>query len=118
VFGEIGTARRVGQHRVLDHVLRDRFDERIVAHRLHEDRAVLMPRCRGHIHLNREPQVLLQHRVMNVLDALEPCKAVVVNVVRLVVEDGQLINFADDFAQIDAAVIGLADRLRSNGARK
>ena len=55
---------------------------------------------------------------MNVLDALEPCKAVVVNVVRIVVEDGQLINFADDFAQIDAAVIGLADRLRSNGARK
>ena len=66
---ELGAAGRVGQHRMLDHVLCDGLDQRIVAHGLHEDRAVVVARRGGHVHLQCQPQVLLQQPVMNVLDA-------------------------------------------------
>ena len=57
----------------------------------------------------RKPQVFLQHAVVDVLDGLEPGHARVVDVVRLVVEDGQFVDLADDFAEVDVAVGGLAD---------
>ena len=69
VFVELGAAGRVRQHRMLHHVLCDGFDQRIVADGLHEDRAVVVARRGGHVHLQRQPQVFLQHAVVNVLDA-------------------------------------------------
>ena len=105
-------ARGVRQHRVLDHVLADRLDERVVRHGLHEDRAVVVARRGGDVDLQREARILLEHPVMDVLDALEPRHPGIVDVVRLVVEDGQFRDVADDFAQIGPAFVGRADRLR------
>ncbi len=48
--------------------------------------------------------------MVNVLDALEPRQPAVVDVVRLVIEHGEFINLAHDFAQVSVAVGGLADR--------
>ena len=42
----------------------------------------------------------------------------VVDVVRLVVEDGELVDLADDHAEVGLAVGGLADRLRAERPRK
>lgn len=50
---------------------------------------------------------------MDVLDALEPGQAVVVDVVRLVIEHGEFINLAHDLAEIGVAVRGFADGLRA-----
>ena len=44
------------------------------------------------------------------MPSFSACAAVVVDVVRLVVEHGQFVDFPDDLAQIDGAVVGLADR--------
>ena len=85
----------------------DRLDQRIVANRLHEDRAVVVPRRRRHIHLQGQRRVLLQQPVVNVLNRLEPGHATVVDVVRLVVEHGQLVDLAHDHAEVDLAVGGL-----------
>ena len=60
---------------MLDDVLVDRLDQRIVGDGLHEDRAVVVPRRGGDVHLEREPAILLQHPVMDVLDGLEPRQA-------------------------------------------
>ena len=111
VFGEFGAAGRIRQHRMLDHVLGDCLDQRVVAHGLHEDRAVVVARRGRHVHLYRQPQVFLQQPMMNVLNALEPGQAVVVDVVRLVVEHGEFVNLAHDLAQVGFAVVGLADGL-------
>ena len=111
VLGQLGAAGRIGQHRMFHHVLRDGLDQRIVAHGLHEDRAVVVARRGRHVHLDREAQVFLQQPVVNVLDALEPRHARIVDVVGLVIEDGEFLNLAHDLAQVGIAVGGLADRL-------
>ena len=49
--------------------------------------------------------------LMDVLDRLEPGHLRVVDVVRLVVEDGQFFDVADDLAQVGLAVGGPANRL-------
>ena len=49
----------IGQHRMLDDILVDRFHQRIVGNRLHEDRAVVVPGRGGHIHLQRQASVFL-----------------------------------------------------------
>ena len=110
---ELGAAGGIGQHRMLDHVLSDRLDQRVVADRLHEDRAVVVARRRRHVHLQRQAAVLLQHPVVDVLDALEPRHARVVDVVGLVVEDGEFLDLAHDLAEVGFAVGGLADWLRA-----
>ena len=113
-----GEAGGVGQRGVLHHVLVDRLDERIVGNSLDEDRAVVvLGRCRD-IHLQREGEVLLQHAVVDVLDRLEPRHPLVVDVVCLVIEDGQLVDIAHDLAQVRAAVGGLADGLRAEGRQE
>ena len=96
---------------MLDDVLVNGLDQRIVADGLDEDRAVVVPRRGRHVHLERQAQVLLQHPVMNVLDALEPGQPRVVDMVRLVVEHGEFVDLAHDLAQVGLAVGGLADRL-------
>ena len=100
-----------GKNGMLDDVLMDRLDERVVGDRLDEDRAVVVPRRGGHVNLKRKPPILLQHAVMDVLDRLEPGHAFVVDVVRLVVEHREFVDFADDLAEVGLAVRRLADRL-------
>ena len=111
-------ARGVGQHRMLDDVLVNGLDQRIIGDRLHEDRAVVVPRRGRDVHLKREPAVLLQHPVVDVLNGLEPRHLRVVDVVRLVVEDGEFVNLAHDFAEVGLAVGGLAGGLRAERTRK
>ena len=117
-FVQLRPARRIWEHRVLDHVLVDGFDERVVGHRLDEDRTVVVSRCGCYVHLQRQPAVFLQHPVMDVLDRLEPGHLRVVDVVRLVVEDGQFIDVADDLAQVGLAVGGSANRLGAERVEK
>ncbi len=93
------------------HVLRDRLDERVVAHGLDENCSVVVARRRCHIYLDCQPEVLLQQAVVNVLNALKPCHSRVVDVVRLVIEHREFFDLAHDLAQVDVAVGGLADRL-------
>ena len=113
LFDEFCLARRVRQNGMLDDVLVNRFHERVIAYGLNEDRAVVVARCCGHVHLQGEAAVLLQHPVMNVLNGFEPRHLRIVDVVRLVVEDSQLLNFTDDFAKISLAIGGLASGLRA-----
>ena len=111
VFVQLGPAGGVREDGVFDDVLMDGLDERIVGHRLDEDRAVVVARCGGDIDLERETAVLLEHAMVDVLDRLEPGHLRVVDVVRLVVEHRKLVNLADDLAEVGLAVGGLARRL-------
>jgi len=61
---------QVGQHRMLDHVLRNRFHQRIVGHRLHENRPVVVLRRRAHVDLQRQRRSLLLQPMVNVFDRL------------------------------------------------
>jgi hypothetical protein len=61
--------------------------------------------------LERQPAVLLEHLVMDVLDGLEPRHSRIVDVVRLVVEDRELVHLAHDLTEIRLAVVDPADRL-------
>ena len=115
VLLQLGAAGGVRQDGMLDDVLVDGLDQRIVGDRLHEDRAVVVARRGGHVHLQGQTAILLQHLVVDVLNGLEPRHLRVVDVVRLVVEHGQFVDFADDLAEIGLAVGGLADRLRAEG---
>ena len=54
---------------------------------------------------------LLQHPVVDVLNGLEPCHSLIVDVVRFIVEDGQFAHFPNDLAKIGVAIGGLADWL-------
>lgn len=74
-----------------------------------------MARRGCHVELQGQARVLLQHPVVDVLDALEPGQPVVVDVVRFVVEDGQFLHFAHDLAQVGVAVRCLADGLGAEG---
>ncbi len=118
VFSEPGAAGGIRQYRMLDHVLGNGLDQRVVADGLHENRAVVVARRGGDVHLQRQAQVFLQQPMMNVLDRLEPGQARIVDVMRLVVEHGQLVDLAHDLAQIDAAVGGLADGLGPERGQK
>ena len=93
-------ARGVGEHGMFHHVLMDGLDERIVAHGLHEDRTIVVTRRGGHIDLKREASIALEHPVVDVLDGAEPRHLRIVNVMRFVVEDGEFIDFADDFTEV------------------
>jgi hypothetical protein len=46
--------------------------------------------------------------MVDVLDALEPGQSAIMDMVGLVVEDGELIDIPDDLAQVHVAVVGLA----------
>ena len=96
---------------MLHDVLGDCLDERVVAHRLHEDCSAVMAWGGRDVHLDGESQVFLQQPMVNVLDALEPGKAAIVDVVRLVVEDGELVDLAHDLAEVGLAVGRLTDGL-------
>ncbi len=109
LLGELRAAGGVGKDRVLDDVLSNRLDERIVAHGLNEDGAGVVPGRRRDVDLNREAPVLLQELVVDVLNGLEPRKARVVDVVRFVVEDGKFLDLADDLAEVGVAVGGRAN---------
>ncbi len=69
---QLGAAGGIGQHGVLDDVLRDGLHQRVIGHGLHEDRAVVVLGRGGHVHLQRERGALLQQPVVDVLDGLEP----------------------------------------------
>ena len=115
VFLQPGAAGGIRQHRVLDDILVDGLDQRVVRNGLHEDRAIVVPGRGSHIYLQCQASVLLQHAVMNVLNALEPGHSRVMNVMGLVVEHGQLVDLADDLAQIGLAIGRLAHRLGAEG---
>lgn len=95
---------------MLHDILRDRFDQRVVADGLNEDRAVVVPRRRRHVDLQCELQILLQQLVVDVLNRFEPRQLVVVDMVRLIIEDGEFVDLAHDLAKIDMAVGGLSRR--------
>ena len=118
LLGQARAAGGVGQHRVLDHPLMDGFHQRVVADGLHEDRAVVVARCRRDVDLQGQPPVFLQHAVVDVADAAEPGHALVVDVVRLVVEDGQFVDLADQFAEVGLAVRRLAAGPRAEGLQE
>ena len=100
-FGELCPAGAVGEHRMLYNVLGDGFHQRIVADSLDKDAAVcVLWRC-GNIYLERKEVVFLLEAVVNILNGFEPCEAAVVHVVSFVVDDYQLVNFADDHAKVN-----------------
>ncbi len=100
---------------MLDDVLVDGLDERVVADSLDEDGAVVVARRGGHVHLERKAAILLEHLVVDVLDGLEPGHARVVDVVGLVVEDSQFLDLADEFAEVGLAVGGAAGGFLAEG---
>ncbi len=53
--------------------------------------------------------------MMNVLDALKPRQSRIVNMMRLVIEDGEFVYIAHNLAQIGVAIGGLSHRLRTEG---
>ena len=117
-LGELGAAGRIRQYGMLHDVLGDCFDQWIVAHGLHKYRAVVVARCGRHVHLDCQPQVFLQQPVMDVLDALEPRHARIVNMMRFVVKHGQFVDLAHDLAEIHFAISRLADGLVSERREK
>ena len=82
---------------MLDDVLVDGLDERIVGDGLNEDGPAVMARRGGHIDLQGEAAILLEHLVVDVLDGLEPRHTGVVYVMGLVVENGEFFELADNF---------------------
>ena len=56
--------------------------------------------------------------MVDILDALEPGQPTIVDVVGLVVEDGQLIDFPYDLSQVGFAVSRFAHRLWAEGIQK
>ena len=110
---QFGPAGGVGQHRVLDHVLRDGFYQRVVGDGLHEDGAVVVLRGGRDINLQRERGAFLLETVVNVLDGLEPGHARVVDVVRFVIQHDQLFDITHDHAQVDFGVGGRAAGTRT-----
>lgn len=68
-----------------------------------------------HIDLKRETSFALNHAMMDVLDGFEPRHPFVVDMVSLVVEDGELIDLADDLTKVRLRIGGLAGRLGPKG---
>ncbi len=56
--------------------------------------------------------------MMDILDALKPSQAAVVDVVCLVVEYSEFVDLAHDLAKVSIAVVGLANRLRAERGKK
>ena len=99
-------------------VLMDGFDQRIIGHGLHKYRSVIVSWGGGHVHLQGQTAVLLQHLVVDVLNGFEPGHFRIMNVVCFIVEDGQLLDFADNFPKIGLTVGGLAEGPRTEGREK
>ena len=89
---------------MLDDVLRDGLDQRIVRHGLDEDRAVVVFRGGGHVHLHAQRAAFLQQAVVDVLNGFEPRQFVVVDVVRPVVQNRQFVHVPHDGAQVHFGV--------------
>ena len=53
-FRQFGAAGGIRQHRMFHHILRNRLDQRVIRHSLHENSAVVMFRRSGHVHLQRK----------------------------------------------------------------
>lgn len=115
VLAQLRAAGSVGKDGMLDDVLMDRLDQRVVGDGLDEDRAVVVARCGGHVDLERELSIPLDHAVVDVLDGLEPSHARIVDVMGLVIENGEFIDLADDFAEAGLRLGGLAGGLRAEG---
>ena len=96
---------------MLDDVLVDGLDERVVGDCLDEDGAVVVFGRGGDVDLECEFALALYHLVVNVLDGLEPRHAFVVDVVGFIVEDGEFVDLADDFTEVGFRVGGFADGL-------
>ena len=109
---------RVRQYRVLDDTLMDGLHQGIVAHSLYEDCAVIAAWRSCYIDLKRKPTILLEHPVMDIADASEPSHSLVVDVVRFVVENGELVDLADQLSQVDLAVCRSAARAWAKGLEK
>ncbi|MBV6467578.1 MAG: hypothetical protein PGMFKBFP_02946 [Anaerolineales bacterium] len=90
------------------HVLNDGFHQRIIAHGLHEDGAVVVFGRGGDIQLQGEEAVFLLQAVVNIFDGFEPRQFAVVDVMRFVVDHDQFVNLAHDHAQIHFGFVGLA----------
>ena len=105
---QFGAAGGVGQHGMLDHVLRNGFHQRVIRHGLHENRAVVVFGGGSHVHLQGEGSPFLLQPVVDVFDGFEPGHALVVNVVRLVVQHHQFVNVAHDHTQVHFGVGGRA----------
>ena len=82
---QFGAAGGIWQYRMLDHILRDRFHQRVISDCLHENRAVVVPGRSGRVYLEGQSPTFLEQAVVNILDGFEPCHTRVVDVVRLVV---------------------------------
>ena len=85
---------------MFDDVLVDGLDKRVVGDGLDEDGAVVVTGGGGDVDLEGEAAILLEHSMVNVLDGFEPSHALVVDVMGLVVENGELVDFADDLPEI------------------
>ena len=95
---------------MLHHILSYSFDERVIRDRLNEDRSVVCTRCGRDVHLQRQRRTLLQQPVVNVFDGLEPGHLRIVDMVRLIVQHHQLVDVADDHAQVHFGVRGRTSR--------
>ena len=60
---QLGPARGVGQHRMLDHVLANGFHQRVVGHGLHENGPVVVLGRGGDVHLQGQRAAFLQQPV-------------------------------------------------------
>ncbi len=105
-LNELCAAGGVGQHGMLDDILRDGFNQRVIGNGLNEDSAVVVLGRGCHVHLQGEGCSLLLQTVVDVFDGFEPCHARVMDVVRLVVQDHQFVNIAHYHAQIHLRVSG------------
>ena len=85
---------------MLDDVLRYGFNKRIVRDRLHENRSVVVLRRGRHVDLQAERTAFLQQPVVNIFDRFEPRQTLVVNVMRLVVQDHKLVDVPHNHAQV------------------
>ena len=88
MFGELGPGCLVWNDGGLDDALTNGFDERIGAHCLNEDRAVVMLGRGGDVELHGDSvSGLLPQAPVDVVDGLEPSEFLVVDVVGLVIKD-------------------------------
>src|SRR5579859_1625701 len=89
---------------MLDNVLGDRFNQRVVRDGLDEDGAVVVAWSGGYVYLQGQRRIFLQQAVVDVLNGLEPGHVGIVDVMSYVVEDRQLFDIANDDAQVDLGI--------------
>ncbi len=107
---QLRLAGRVRHDRRLDHLLGNRLHQWIVADRLDENGAVVVPGRRGKVELEGKAAVPAFQLGVQGLDLAKPL-GVAPHVVRLVVDHDEVRHGAHDDAEIDLAVGRLADRL-------